>query len=409
MILIVDISVIAWVATVATTPVHQIDLVRFVVVAALGVVSFEVSRLLARQRFLFNESTPYTNLSSIWTLAGTLILPPNLVACLAILSHLYFSRRISSHVARTYRDVYSGAALTLSCLVAGQLLRVLNPHATHLRADLVGTVNIALTVSAYYLISLGLILGAILLAVGVAGWRNVVPSREQLALEATSVLLGAITAVLVVHQPWLVIALPPILVMLERASHTQHFQRAASLDTKTGLLNATAWQILATRELVSTAQHQESAAVLIVDLDHFKRINDSYGHLAGDRVLGDVAGTLNAELRGYDLIGRFGGEEFVAFLPGATAVEAVEIAERVRRGIHDIVIAAVQREGSTDVARVTASIGIAAYPEHGHELSTLLQEADLALYHAKEGGRDGVQTAMAIDDISPLSDDANAV
>ncbi len=121
-------------------------------------------------------------------------------------------------------------------------------------------------------------------------------------------------------------------------------------------------------------------AVVLIDLDHFKDVNDTHGHLAGDRVLHEVATAMGVELRGHDLLGRFGGEEFVAFLEGPTADQTAEISERLRQRIASIAI--------TDTTAVTGSIGVAycTQPRQA-SLTNLLEVADTALYKAKAGGR----------------------
>jgi diguanylate cyclase (GGDEF)-like protein len=136
--------------------------------------------------------------------------------------------------------------------------------------------------------------------------------------------------------------------------------------------------------------------VLIVDLDHFKVVNDVHGHLAGDVVLVEVARCLSNELRDYDTIGRFGGEEFVAVLPDVDAAGAVEIAERVRRRIGEIRTSTLASTVAiASDAPLSASIGVSCYPEHGIEVDQLLRAADAALYRAKRGGRNRVEIAGA--------------
>jgi diguanylate cyclase (GGDEF)-like protein len=396
-VLTVDGVAIVGTALVMFRHIERVDVIRFAVLAALGVAYVEISHRLTRQRFLFNESAPHTNLSSVWTLAGTLVLPLNLAALLAIVTHIYLWRRVWSHLgaSKLYRVVYSCASVTISCLVSGTLLTAVHSQHGQMPPDLRSALHVVLVTAAYFVTSFVLIASAVLSMAGRAGIKSALPTRSHLSLEATAVLLGAVTAVLAVHQPWFVAMVAPILLVFERATHTQHFQQAASIDAKTGLLNATAWQILATRSLKATIDAGKTAGVLIIDLDHFKKVNDGFGHLAGDKVLSDVAAALTAELRGYDLIGRFGGEEFVVFLPGVDQAGALEIAERVRRCVHTVEISAPHRDGQT-VPKVTASVGMAAHPEHGEELADLLQAADFALYHAKESGRDGVKTAVGV-------------
>ena len=138
--------------------------------------------------------------------------------------------------------------------------------------------------------------------------------------------------------------------------------------------------------LVAALLERDTAVVRkFLDLDHFKAVNDTCGHLAGDAVLRAVADCLKHELRGYDAVGRSGGEEFVAFLPGVTPEIALTIGERVRHRISTLDFA--------DGLQVTASIGVAHFPSDAGELDALLAAADAALYSAKATGRDRVVAA----------------
>ena len=134
----------------------------------------------------------------------------------------------------------------------------------------------------------------------------------------------------------------------------------------------------------------------LLDVDLFKSYNDSYGHLAGDLVLREIARCLTAEVRDYDTVGRFGGEEFVALLPEVTAAEAKIIAERVRARINTLQMSVlVPATGIETDSILSASIGVACYPSDGIELQELLHAADSALYVAKNAGRNRVEFAKA--------------
>jgi diguanylate cyclase (GGDEF)-like protein len=159
-------------------------------------------------------------------------------------------------------------------------------------------------------------------------------------------------------------------------------------DSKTGLLNARAWEEEATAELGRAVHTGKPLAVALLDLDWFKHVNDTYGHLFGDEVLRQIGLCLPGALRDYDLAGRFGGEEFVLLLPRTRAVDAIRVADRVRGRI-----AALPLNGpGGEPVQVTASVGVAAL-EGGcrRELSELMAAADAALYRAKRSGRNQVQ------------------
>ena len=135
-------------------------------------------------------------------------------------------------------------------------------------------------------------------------------------LELATLTLGALVALVLGINPWLVaLVLPPLLV-LHRAVLVGQLEEAAAIDGKTGLLNAHTWGARAEHQLRRARGAGVPHAVLVLDLDHFKAVNDLYGHLAGDQVLAAVAKALRSEVRDRDLVGRFGGEEFVILLVG---------------------------------------------------------------------------------------------
>jgi len=184
----------------------------------------------------------------------------------------------------------------------------------------------------------------------------------------------------------------------------RHLEHAADTDHKTGLLTAAAWHTRAERVLARPAT--APSAVLVIDLDHFKRINDRHGHIAGDNVLVAVAAGLRAEVREHDLVGRFGGEEFVVLLAGADVADSdpsggaeganvLAIAERMRAGVAALRVEIPTPDGPLTVTGLTASIGAAIHPRHGADVGALMHAADAALYAAKRAGRNTVRLAAA--------------
>jgi diguanylate cyclase (GGDEF)-like protein len=137
-----------------------------------------------------------------------------------------------------------------------------------------------------------------------------------------------------------------------------------------------------------------AAALLLLDLDHFKRVNDRMGHLAGDAALAAVALVLRRNVRRDDLVGRFGGEEFVVFLPDSTAPAAHNTAQRIREAVAELTIPVIsQAGGPAELSDLTVSIGVATTTRFGFELAPLLAAADAALLAAKGAGRNLVTMA----------------
>jgi diguanylate cyclase (GGDEF)-like protein len=209
--------------------------------------------------------------------------------------------------------------------------------------------------------------------------------RESLLLDLTESCVGILVAITCALSPLLLlVALPPV-ILLQRSLMHQQLQAAARTDPKTGLLNAAAWQREADAEVSRALRADTQVAVLLVDVDHFKRVNDTHGHLVGDEVLKSLANELRQQVRDSDVVGRFGGEEFTVLLPRTEAKEAVRIAERLRRSAGTLNIFA----GEARVS-VTVSIGAAVLGQHGRDLFELLAASDLALYRAKDKGRNQV-------------------
>jgi diguanylate cyclase (GGDEF)-like protein len=163
-------------------------------------------------------------------------------------------------------------------------------------------------------------------------------------------------------------------------------RRIASLDGLTGAMSRGSFMTLSNRELARSKRHGHDLSVLILDLDYFKKINDTYGHPAGDQVLKVVTRLCLSQLREHDLYGRIGGEEFAILLPETPAEAALQVAERIRKGIEDLDILWVGHR-----IEVTSSIGVAAMNDRDQTMREIISRADQALYNAKGGGRNQVQ------------------
>lgn len=161
------------------------------------------------------------------------------------------------------------------------------------------------------------------------------------------------------------------------------------VDPLTGLFNRRYLEETLEREIRRAVRSNQSLGVMMLDLDHFKNFNDTYGHEAGDAVLREAGAFLKRCVRAEDIVCRFGGEEFVVILPSADASITYARAERIRSKFHDLTVL----YNGKSLGLVTMSIGIAALPEHGQSAKTLLDSADAALYRAKREGRDRVLVA----------------
>jgi diguanylate cyclase (GGDEF)-like protein len=168
-------------------------------------------------------------------------------------------------------------------------------------------------------------------------------------------------------------------------------QEQASTDPLTGLSNRRhLWEFLL-REWIRSRRREGSLAVIMMDLDYFKRVNDEFGHEAGDVVLTEIAALLKAHIRGSDIACRFGGEEFALVLPDATLEAVQRRAENIRAAIHRLDL----KYRGQPLGGITASFGIALAPDHAGDPESLLRASDRALYEAKAAGRDRIVVSSA--------------
>ncbi|MGI5164353.1 GGDEF domain-containing protein [Spirillospora sp. CA-253888] len=379
---VVGLHLILALAGLVRTELRLNDLLIFAALVACGAVCIEASRRLGMPPGVARD------LLSAWWLPAALLLPP----AYALLIPVPLQVLLQYRVRRTllYRRALVTSALGLAGAAASVVFHLVVPE------PLAGTpawvvdgwpgIPVAIGCAVLFtVINTALVAIAAHAADPDARWREVLWNREILLLDVVELCVGMLVAITCALSPaLLLLALPP-LVLLQRSLMHQQLQAAARTDAKTGLLNAAAWQREADTELSRSQRTHDPLAVLLIDIDHFKRVNDTYGHLVGDQVLVGVASTLCGQLRDYDVVGRFGGEEFVVLLPGADTVEACRVAERLRGRVRRLAVPA--EEGSV---AVTISVGVSLFRMHGEDLIELLAAADLALYRAKQSGRDRV-------------------
>lgn len=179
------------------------------------------------------------------------------------------------------------------------------------------------------------------------------------------------------------------LIMMVMRRYAERLRRLSLLDPLTGTLNRAGLELQGKRVGLRALRSGRSLAVVMIDVDNFKSINDTHGHPVGDEVLRHLADLLRIELRPHDVLARFGGEEFVLVLDDVNLAEALVLAERLRTCIE---AAIVQMEKT--VVRFTASLGVVSSDERGHDLMRLISAGDAALYQAKRAGRNRVVAAQ---------------
>ncbi|MCO5974169.1 sensor domain-containing diguanylate cyclase [Actinoallomurus soli] len=354
----------------------------FVALLACGAISIEASRRLGMPAGVARD------LLSAWWLPAALLLPP----IYALLMPVPLQVLLQLRVRRTllHRRLIVTSANGLAGVAASATFHAVVPHPLRDAASWLSNLDamipmVVLCAVLFTVVNTAIVMVAARMAKGECSWRKLLANREVLLLDLVEVCVGILITISCALTPLLlVIALPPVMLLQRSLMHTQ-LRAAARLDSKTGLLNAATWQLEADTEITRAVRTDESLALLLIDIDHFKRVNDAYGHLTGDQVLAGVAGTLVQQLREYDVVGRFGGEEFAVLLPNADMLEACRVAERLRSRVGRMCVPA-----DDATITVTISIGVALFRTHGHDLIELLASADLALYRAKESGRNRI-------------------
>jgi len=333
----------------------------------------------------------HINVTSVWYLAGAFLLPPGWVALLALILYLHLWLRVWRQV-RTrpaHRVVASTAWAMLSCFAASAVLTIGDLNQSPLDTAH-GVLALVLAAVVFELANVVFVATGIFLYTSSRSLADLVGTWEDNAFELATLCLGGLVALAFVHQPVLVVfVLPPLLLLHRYLLLKQQLQVAVVTDEKTGLLNTVGWHDHATREFARARRRGEGRglAVLMIDLDHFKRINDTYGHLTGDEVLAAVAVAIEASVRPRDTVGRFGGEEFVVLLPATGDADVLGIAERVRVAVGELTVSV---GGPVRIDGLSVSVGVACYPEAGDTVDEVLRSADAALYRAKDGGRNRV-------------------
>src|ERR1700691_2743905 len=383
-VLACDLAVIGW--EFADTTPRTDDMILFAALLAAAVVCIEAMRRLGQ------PSGVSRDLLSAWWLPIALLLPP----LYALLAPFVVGGVLSLRARRipVYRRVFSSAALGLAGAATSITFHAATPEAVSvtLNGSHAWLTRPSVVITAVGCAVLFAVVNTCIVAVAAhladpdAPLAKVLWDRESLLLDLTESCVGILVAITCgLSFLLLLVALPPV-ILLQRSLMHQQLAAAARTDPKTGLLNAAAWQREADGEVTRALRSGAPLALLLVDVDHFKRVNDSQGHLIGDEVLRALAAELRQQVRESDVVGRFGGEEFTVLLPRTDSAGACGIAERLRSSAGGLCIAA-----SDARIQVTVSIGVAVLGQHGSDLFELLAAADVALYRAKDAGRNQVR------------------
>jgi diguanylate cyclase (GGDEF)-like protein len=367
------------------------DLALLAVLVACDAATIEVYRRAGENAGVIKE------VYAVWELPIALLLPPVYALTVPILRHALAQWRIRQFP--VHRRAFSAAAIGLSYGAASLVFHAvtgsaLAPTVTPGAHTSAWILTVALAAILMWVINTGMLLPAWKASDPAARFRDLALGGEAVRNDVAEACVAVLVTFAVAINPLAIVFALPIVMLLQRSLRHAQLVNASRIDSKTGLLNAGTWEREAAVEVARAVRTRTPLALALVDVDHFKEVNDTFGHLAGDRALKAIARAFRIYLRGYDLIGRFGGEEFVLLLPHTSALDAYGIAERIR----DHIAVAPLDVGDLpegEHVRVTVSIGVAALGAPwdtlmGSQITDLLATADRALYQAKRAGRDQV-------------------
>jgi diguanylate cyclase (GGDEF)-like protein len=373
------------------TALRPRDLLIFSLLTACGVVTIERTRRLGESALFFKD------ICGVWELPIAILLPP-IYALIAPIPRLALTqwrvRKIQPH-----RRVFTAAAISLSYggvyLAFHEFgrLTVLSPTGTKGQAVAWILVVAACTVL-QWVVNYGLIFTAVKGSDPTASVWQMVSAPESVQNDLIEASVATLVTLGVAISPVALIFVVPLVTFLQGSGRHAQLVNDSRIDAKTGLLNAATWRREGSLELARAVRTGSELAVALIDIDHFKEINDRHGHLVGDDVLGEIGRALLQLVREYDVIGRFGGEEFALVLPQTSRPEAVVIAERIRVQIAALCINISGRPEAEPI-RPTVSIGVAALTSVEEQLTDLLAAADMAMYKAKNAGRNQVWLSTA--------------
>lgn len=332
----------------------------------------------------------------IFLFAAALALPLYLFAFVVIFTHLVdwvYERRFKNgpFLADWYIQPFNMAVHIVSGTMAHLVFYVFSPPGSSgLGFDTFSISGGVVSVMLYLLSNHAMVGYALVSARGLTWKQTGVLGLQNLLSDLVMLLFGFSTGLLVSHNPVLAIPSGALSLFIQRAMMVPNLQKEAQMDSKTNLLNSREFNQQLGAEFNRARRFGRPMAIIFADLDMFREVNNRYGHLAGDDVLRGIADILRSGSREYDLVGRFGGEEFVVGMPETLLGEATNVAERIRQLVESKGISA---HGVSEPIHVTVSMGVAQYPRDGSSLDELIHAADGAVYRAKALGRNRVVTA----------------
>jgi diguanylate cyclase (GGDEF)-like protein len=364
------------------------DLGMFLLLTCAGMIS-----VASTPRLMYTTGGLTRDFTGIWVLPAAILLPPVYAAIIPF--PFVAIMQVCVHRGVPHRAVFTATSISMSYALASVIFRL---FPASFAGGAIGagwhafTWALAVTMCEIVggRVQHFLIAGAVKLSDPRVRIWEMERNREALQGLAVAIDLSVLVTLCVALSPALVLLAVPTVLLVRRFLVHPILVAQSRTDSKTGLLNVSTWEREADIELSRAVRTRSPLSLAILDIDHFKLVNDTYGHLVGDRVLRAVADAIKGQSRDYDKPGRFGGEEFVLLLAQADEDDACRIAERLRDFIGDLAVPIDDRP-EAPVVQVTISIGVSSM-ERGmnRELTDLLTAADSALYQAKQAGRNRV-------------------
>ncbi len=366
------------------------ELLIFALLVACAGVTIEMTRRLGESALVFKD------ICGVWELPAAVLLPPAL-ALLAPLPRVALTqlrvRRIDP-----YRRVFSAAASSLACGCASVVFHfIAGSGGIALSGSAVKSAGWVLAVAGCGAVQWAVCNSMIMTAVkgsdNSASIRQILLGRQSIQDDLTEMSVATVVAAGVALSPVTLIFALPFVSLLQRSMRHAQLVDASRTDAKTGLLNAVTWRRESSGELARAQRTGADLAIALIDIDHFKSVNDTHGHLAGDEVLHAVSQAIQRSVREYDLVGRFGGEEFALLMPQTEAAGSLAIAERIRAQVAGLRICSPAAAGDEPIG-VTVSVGVTTLGQSSAGITELLAAADSCLYRAKNAGRNQVQCLL---------------
>lgn len=327
---------------------------------------------------------------NVFFFAGVLLLPPILLAplfAIPLAVAAWRSNLRSGRITLPWSDLlFNVAAHILTGALASWVYFALNANLTTLLQ--IGQVFAAIVAATTYVLGNHLLFRLADVIINQSTWReSAIWLTENLWTELIMAYLGYVVAVLWYINPVMILPMLGLMFLLQQALMIPRLQLEAQTDSKTGLLNVRYFNQHFDEWLERAKRQTRPLSVMMADLDFLRRINNNYGHLAGDIVLIGVSEVIRRTVRPQDIVGRFGGEEFAILLPDTDQEEAMKVAEAVRQAIAETNF---DIPTSPTPIRTTMTLGVACYPDDATTATDLLHHADVAVYQAKMDGRNRV-------------------